>query len=65
LRDSASSLAEKYKLKLVIPSLEYCGDNAAMIAFRGQSLYEAGIRDTLESKPFPGLIQNHFLEMAK
>lgn len=64
LRDSSSSLAEKYKIKLVIPAFEYCGDNAAMIAFRGQSLYEAGVRDTLDSKPFPGLAENHFSEMS-
>jgi N6-L-threonylcarbamoyladenine synthase len=64
LRDSSSALAEKYRIKLVIPAFEYCGDNAAMIAFRGQSLYEAGVRDTLESKPFPGLGENHFSEMS-
>lgn len=60
LRDSASEIAEKHKLKLIIPSFEYCGDNAAMIAFRGQSLFDAGIRDNLNSKPFPGLEENHF-----
>lgn len=60
LRESASELANKYDVKLIIPAFEYCGDNAAMIAFRGESLYAAGIRDTLESKPFPGLSENHF-----
>lgn len=60
LRESASELANKYDIKLIIPAFEYCGDNAAMIAFRGESLYAAGIRDTLESKPFPGLSENHF-----
>lgn len=60
LRNSASEISEKYKLKLIIPAFEYCGDNAAMIAFRGQSLFDAGIRDDLNSKPFPGLEENHF-----
>lgn len=60
LRQSALKLAERYNLKLIVPAFEYCGDNAAMIAFRGQSLFEAGIRGSLDCKPFPGLEQNHF-----
>lgn len=60
LRDEAEVLAVKYDLKLVIPSFQYCGDNAAMIAFRAQSLYETGVRDTLDCKPFPGLSADHF-----
>ena len=64
LRESASELANKYDIKLIIPAFEYCGDNAAMIAFRGESLYAAGVRDTLESKPFPGLSQNHFSDVS-
>ncbi|MBS4034953.1 MAG: tRNA (adenosine(37)-N6)-threonylcarbamoyltransferase complex transferase subunit TsaD [Ignavibacterium sp.] len=60
LRESAGELGNKHDVKLIIPAFEYCGDNAAMIAFRGESLYAAGIRDTLESKPFPGLSENHF-----
>ena len=63
LRESASELANKYDVKLIIPAFEYCGDNAAMIAFRGESLYAAGIRDTLGSKPFPGLSENHFSDV--
>jgi N6-L-threonylcarbamoyladenine synthase len=63
LRESAGELANKYDIKLIIPAFEYCGDNAAMIAFRGESLYAAGIRDTLESKPFPGLSENHFSDV--
>lgn len=64
LRECSSELASKYNIKLVIPAFEYCGDNAAMIAFRAESLYSAGIRDSLESKPFPGLSENHFAEIA-
>lgn len=64
LRESAAALAEKNGIKIVIPAFEYCGDNAAMIAFRGQSLYEAGIRDNLDSKPFPGLAEDHFSRTA-
>lgn len=60
LRDSAGILAAKYNLKLVIPAFEYCGDNAAMIAFRAQSLFENGVLDSLDCKPFPGLSKDHF-----
>lgn len=60
LRDEAEILAGKYNLKFVVPSFQYCGDNAAMIAFRAQSLYETGVRDSLDSKPFPGLSSDYF-----
>jgi N6-L-threonylcarbamoyladenine synthase len=63
LKSEITILAEKYKKSVVIPDLQFCGDNAAMIAFRGKSLYESGVRDTLSCKPFPALSENHFLEM--
>ena len=62
LKLEVTKLAEKYKKNIVIPDLQFCGDNAAMIAFRGKSLYESGVRDTLSCKPFPSLSANHFLE---
>ena len=42
--------------------LEYCGDNAAMIAFRGKSLYQAGIRSDLTAKPYPSLGEGYFAQ---
>lgn len=63
LKSEITKLAEKYKKNVVIPDLQFCGDNAAMIAFRGKSLYENGFRDTLSCKPFPALSENHFFEM--
>lgn len=62
LQSEVTKLANQYGKSIVIPDLEFCGDNAAMIAFRGKSLYESGVRDTLSCKPFPALIANHFLE---
>ena len=62
LKSEMMNLADKFGKGIVIPDLEFCGDNAAMIAFRGKSLYESGVRDTLSSKPFPALAENHFLE---
>jgi N6-L-threonylcarbamoyladenine synthase len=60
LREAAEELSGKYGKKIVIPSLQFCGDNAAMIAFRGLTLYQSGIRHTLDYTPFPGIPENHF-----
>lgn len=62
LKEETGILARSFNKKIVIPDLQFCGDNAAMIAFRGKSLYENGVRGTLSSKPFPALSPNHFLE---
>ena len=61
LRENLNSLAEKHNKKFVVPDLEFCGDNAAMIAFRAKTLYENGMRDSLSAKPYPSLKKNHFL----
>jgi N6-L-threonylcarbamoyladenine synthase len=61
LRKNLSALAEKHNKKFVVPDLEFCGDNAAMIAFRANTLYESGVRDSLSAKPYPSLKKNHFL----
>jgi N6-L-threonylcarbamoyladenine synthase len=53
-------LSKKYSNKIIIPSFEFCGDNAAMIAFRGKSLYETGRQDSLNTKPYPSLGENYF-----
>ncbi len=60
LRAALTGIAGKHKKKIVIPDMEYCGDNAAMIAFRGQTLFEAGKRFDLGYPPFPGLPENLF-----
>ena len=61
LRNEFTDLANKYKIPCIIPSMEYCGDNAAMIGLRGFQLYESGITDNLRVKPFPAIPENHFL----
>ena len=60
LREEFSILAEKYRKKLVIPAFQFCGDNAAMIAFRGLKLYETGQKDELDYGAYPGLPKNYF-----
>ncbi len=60
LRDAMINLAEKYNKKIIIPKFEFCGDNAAMIAFRGMKQFEKGIKNDLDFSPFPGLSKTHF-----
>ena len=61
LRDSFIELSDRYNKKVVIPKFEYCGDNAAMIAYRGAKLFEAGERHNLKFSPFPGLTSENFM----
>jgi len=60
LRNELIILSNKFGKKIIIPSFEYCGDNAAMIAFRGKSLFEYGRKDSLSAKPYPSLGENYF-----
>jgi tRNA N6-adenosine threonylcarbamoyltransferase len=60
LREAFIELSKKYNKKAIIPKLQYCGDNAAMIAFRGLKLFEAGERHKLNYSPFPGLTSENF-----
>ena len=63
LRKSISILAEKYEKNIVIPDMQFCGDNAAMIAYRGLKVYEAGERFDLSYSPYPGLHEEHFIHI--
>ncbi len=38
LRENLQNLADKYSIKVIIPDLQYCGDNGAMIANRASML---------------------------
>jgi len=60
LREEFLSIGNKLNLKVVIPSLEYCGDNAAMIAYRGMQYHNAGIKFSLNSNAYPTLPEETF-----
>ncbi len=60
LRDSITNLGTKYNKKVVIPKFEFCGDNAAMITFRGKKIFESGQKFNLSYSPYPGLPENQF-----
>jgi N6-L-threonylcarbamoyladenine synthase len=63
LRNDLIKLSDKFKIPCIIPSLEYCGDNAAMIALRGFQLYQNGIQDSLNVTPYPSIPENYFLKL--
>lgn len=47
LRNAMKDMAEKYHWKLFIPEMEYCTDNAAMIAITGYHKFLAGFSSPL------------------
>jgi N6-L-threonylcarbamoyladenine synthase len=61
VRTEFAKLAEKHNKKLVIPAMQYCGDNAAMIAYRGLKVYESGKKFDLSYNSFPSLPENIFI----
>lgn len=64
LRNEFKKIAEINKLKLVIPDIQFCGDNAAMIAERGFRIYQNGKRFELNANAFPSLPQDVFQEYS-
>lgn len=61
LRREVEKLGQKYGKRVVIPANEFCGDNAAMIAFRGKSLFESGERFSLSEEAFPSFKSNYLV----
>jgi len=60
IRKKFSELAKKYDKKLVIPDIEFCGDNAAMIAYRASILYENNIISDLTANAYAALPKDIF-----
>ncbi len=55
LRNKVQAMAEKEKINLMIPAMEYCTDNGAMIAKAGEMKARLGQFDGPELKPFASL----------
>lgn len=55
LRSKMEEMAKKEGLNLMIPSMQYCTDNGAMIAKTGEMRVRLGLVDGLELKPFASL----------
>lgn len=62
LREEFAKLSKRYNKKIVVPSLEFCGDNAAMIAYRAQKVYEAGFRYDFSFNAYPSLGDYSFIK---
>ncbi|MEN8191961.1 MAG: tRNA (adenosine(37)-N6)-threonylcarbamoyltransferase complex transferase subunit TsaD [Bacteroidota bacterium] len=60
IRNSIAALSQEYSKKIIFPDLHFCGDNAAMIAYRGIKLFENGIVSDLSANAFPSLPKNIF-----
>lgn len=61
LRNAFTALAERYNKKLVIPDFIYCGDNAAMIAYRGYKIFQTGRTFSLSYNAYPNLAQDTYI----
>lgn len=59
LRHQLQELAAQQQWQVYVPRLEYCTDNAAMIAMAAHYQYVAGITDTLAASPNPRLRFGH------
>ena len=57
-RKSANILEEKYKLKIKFPDIEYCTDNAAMIAMAGYLNLKNNQFSELDIEANPNIIYN-------
>lgn len=49
LREAATQMASKEGLTLIVPDLEYCTDNAAMIGCLGHFMLDAGLRSDFDA----------------
>ncbi|GAB6283219.1 MAG: tRNA (adenosine(37)-N6)-threonylcarbamoyltransferase complex transferase subunit TsaD [Ignavibacterium sp.] len=62
LRSSFFELGKKYNKKVFVPKFEFCGDNAAMIAFRGLTLINEGEKFSFDYEPFPNFFSKYFIQ---
>jgi N6-L-threonylcarbamoyladenine synthase len=62
-RTLAQSLELKNKLKIFFPPMEYCTDNAAMIATAGYEKLKKGLTSSLTLKANPSLALNDSVEL--
>ena len=61
LRNRFSEISKKYKKNLVIPDIQFCGDNAAMIALRGSRLFASGYKFDLSYNAYASMPESAFI----
>ncbi len=59
IRSSIEEIGNKFGKSVVIPDLQFCGDNAAMIAYRGMQLVKAGVNFPFNYNAFPSLKKSY------
>lgn len=62
LRQAVTELGKKHDKIVIIPDNQFCGDNAAMIALRGKSLFQSGERFTLDEEAFPSFRSQYAIQ---
>ncbi len=60
LRESITQLGNAFDKKVVIPDLSYCGDNAAMIAYRGMRLHQLGYKFSFDVTAYARMPERFF-----
>jgi N6-L-threonylcarbamoyladenine synthase len=60
LRENLQNLADKYSMKVVIPDIDFCGDNAAMIANRAAMLVRNGKSSNFNANAYASLQSDVF-----
>jgi N6-L-threonylcarbamoyladenine synthase len=63
IRNEFRSIADRHMIKLIVPKMEYCGDNAAMIAYRGFLLHKNNLRFGLDFNAYPALKGDEFVSL--
>lgn len=63
IRNDFKKFCEEKNIKFVLPDFEYCGDNAAMIALRGEMIYKNGIMSDLSEKAYPRIPDGTFSDL--
>lgn len=64
LREAFTALGGSYGCQVVVPAFSFCGDNAAMIALRGSTLFTAGKQFSLSADAFPSF-QSAYVRYAE
>ncbi len=53
LRSAFFELGKSFSVPAIVPHIEFCGDNGAMIAYRAKTLVEAGLEYGFDYEAFP------------
>ena len=60
IRSEFEGIGKKFNKQVIIPDMEYCGDNAAMIALRGMQYHVADRKYLLNANAYPSLPEDIF-----